>query len=97
MSWVYYTPSKTHKKCNLTDYHHKSVQKKFKTHAQGSFSVKDALSRIPGGTRNLSQRALSGIEKRHNHMICGWNRKASSDVLIPPPPLMYSLWRQTVC
>lgn len=31
-SWVYYTLSETHKKCNLTDYHHKSVQK-IKTHA----------------------------------------------------------------
>lgn len=47
------TPSKTYKKCNLTDYHHKSVQKKFKTHAKGSFSQSSAFC-IPGGTWNLS-------------------------------------------
>lgn len=41
-SWLYYTPSKTHKKCNLTDYPHKSVQKKFK-HMHRVHFLKEAL------------------------------------------------------
>lgn len=85
-SWLYYTPSKTHKKCNLTDYPHKSVQKKFKTHAQGSFSQRGSVACIPGGTWNSSRKALRGIENKCNRMICGWKRKGTSDVLLPPLP-----------
>lgn len=79
-------PSKTHKKCNLTDYHHKSVQKKFKTHAQGSFSVKDALSRIPGGTREFKSEGSKWNREEAQPYDLWLEPKASSDVLTLPLP-----------
>jgi hypothetical protein len=97
---VYYTPSKTHKKCNWTDYHHKSVQKEFKTHAHGSFSQtfsqRNPVAVIPGGTWNSSYRALSGIEEAQPS-ICGWNRRGTVWWAPPPPPLVFGTRRRMVC